>query len=121
MINGIFEIPGSLLPVGFGEYHFIIEHSQSMNISDYERLLFVLAEKMESSLSSCIGIVSDKHEWVDSTEEALMLARRFRGLFVASIVGEIEEKIGRSFSSTFEQLPINQRGRIQNTGSWICP
>ena len=73
-------------------------------MTDYERLLWVLAEEMESSISSCFSKVSETHEWVDSDEEANALMRRFRGIFVASLVGEIEEKIGRKFSSVFDQL-----------------
>ncbi|MBT3043514.1 MAG: hypothetical protein KME67_11685 [Candidatus Thiodiazotropha sp. (ex Codakia orbicularis)] len=76
-----------------------------MAITDYERLLWVLAEEIESSISSCFQKASDEIEWVDSDEEARALMRRLRGIFVASVVGEIEEKIGRSFSSTFQQLP----------------
>ncbi|MEW8194020.1 MAG: hypothetical protein AB2793_09935 [Candidatus Thiodiazotropha sp.] len=76
-----------------------------MAITDYERLLWVLAEEIESSISSCFQKASDEIEWVDSDEEAHALMRRLRGIFVASVVGEIEEKIGRSFSSTFQQLP----------------
>ena len=76
-----------------------------MAMTDYERLLWVLAEEMESSISSCFAKVSEECEWVDTDEEAQSLMRRFRGIFVASLVGEIEEKIGRKFSSTFDQLP----------------
>lgn len=76
-----------------------------MAITDYERLLWVLAEEIESSIASCFRKASDEIEWVDSDEEAHSLMCRFRGIFVASVVGEIEEKIGRSFSSTFQQLP----------------
>jgi hypothetical protein len=73
-------------------------------ISDYERLLWVLAEEMESSVASCFRKASEEHEWVHSQEEAESLIRRFRGIFVASLVGEIEEKIRRKFSSVFDQL-----------------
>ncbi|MCW8966163.1 MAG: hypothetical protein OQK82_05705 [Candidatus Pacearchaeota archaeon] len=76
-----------------------------MSITDYERLLWVLAEEMESSIASCFQKASEEYEWVDSDEEAQSLMRRFRGIFVASLVGEIEEKIGRKFSSVFNQLP----------------
>ena len=76
-----------------------------MAITDYERLLWVLAEEIEDSIASCFRKASDEVEWVDSAEEANDLMRRFRGIFVASVVGEIEEKIDRSFSSTFQQLP----------------
>jgi len=73
-------------------------------MTDYERLLWVLAEEMESSISSCFSKASEAHEWVDSDEEAHALMRRLRGIFVASLVGEIEEKIGRKFPSVFAQL-----------------
>ena len=76
-------------------------------ITDYERLLHVLAEELENSISSCFQKVADDSEWVDSDEEAGALMCRFRGIFVASLVGEIEEKIQRSFSSVFDQLPDN--------------
>ncbi len=76
-----------------------------MTITNYERLLWVLAEEMESSISSCFQKVSESHEWVNSDEEAKSLMRRLRGTFIASLVGEIEEKIGRKFSSVFNQLP----------------
>lgn len=76
-----------------------------MAITDYERLLWVLAEEMESSISSCFSKVAQEHEWVNSDSEAKTLMRRLRGIFVASLVGEIEEKIGRIFSSVFNQLP----------------
>ena len=75
-----------------------------MVVKDYERLLTVFSEEMESSISSCFQKSLNKYEWVDSAEEARALARRFRGVFVASVVGEIEEKISRSFTSTFKQL-----------------
>jgi len=75
-----------------------------MTMTDYERLLWVFAEEMESSISSCFRKALEEYEWVDSEEEAKSLMRRFRGIFIASLVGEIEEKIGRKFSSIFDQL-----------------
>lgn len=75
-----------------------------MSMTDYERLLWVLAEELESSIASCFTKAGESYEWVDSIEEAESLMRRFRGIFVASLVGEIEEKIGRKFSSVFNQL-----------------
>lgn len=86
-------------------------------MSDYERLLWVLAEEFEGSIASCFKKTSENHEWVDSTEEAEALMRRFRGIFVASIVGEIEEKIGRNFSSVFNQL--SDKPTIKNSKYWF--
>jgi len=73
-------------------------------ITDQERLLWVLAEEFESSISSCFSKVGERHEWVDNDEEAQALMRRFRGVFIASLVGEVEERIGRKFSSVFDRL-----------------
>ena len=73
-------------------------------MKDFERMLWVFAEEMETNVVSCFSKASDAVEWVDSDEEAASLMRRFRGIFIASLVGEIEEKIGRSFSSVFDQL-----------------
>jgi hypothetical protein len=75
-----------------------------MSISEYERLLWVLAQEIESSIAKCFQMVADEAEWVDSEDEARSLMRRLRGMFVSSLVGDIEERIGRSFSSVFEQL-----------------
>ncbi len=86
-------------------------------MTDFERLLWVLAEEMESSISSCFQKVPEKHEWVDSDEEAQALMRRFRGIFVASLVGEIEEKIGRKFSSVFDQL--SDTATLKNSHYWF--
>jgi len=85
-------------------------------MTDYERLLFVLAEEMESSIGSCFQKVAQEHEWVDSDEEATSLMNRLRGIFVASLVGEVEEKIGRSFSSVFDQLP--DKPTIRGSDYW---
>ena len=76
-----------------------------MSVTDYERLLWVLAEEVESSITSCFQKATKEYEWVDSDEEAQSLMRRFRGIFVASLVGEIEEKIGQKFFSICDQLP----------------
>jgi hypothetical protein len=78
-----------------------------MTISDYERLLWVLAEEIESSIAKFFQMVADEAEWVDSDNEARSLTRRLRGMFVSSLVGEIEERVGRPFSSVFEQLSDN--------------
>jgi hypothetical protein len=75
-----------------------------MAITDYERLLWVLAEEMDSSIASCFSKVKESYEWVDNKEEAESLARRLRGIFIASLVGEVEEKIGTKFFSVFEKL-----------------
>jgi len=75
-----------------------------MAITNYERLLWVLAEEMDSSISSCFAKVKKEYEWVESQEEAKSLARRLRGIFIASLVGEVEEKIALKFSSVFEKL-----------------
>jgi hypothetical protein len=50
-------------------------------------------------------MVPDNAEWVDSDVEAIALMCRFRGIFIASLIGEIEERLGRNFSSVFSQLP----------------
>lgn len=73
-------------------------------ISDYERLLWVFAEELESNISSCFKKSTEAYEWVDSQDEAESLMRRFRGTFIASVVGEIEELISRPFKSVFDQL-----------------
>lgn len=88
-----------------------------MPISDFERLLWVLAEEMEGSISSLFRKVADKYEWVNDDNEAHMLMRRMRGIFVASLVGEIEENIGRSFASTFDQL--SDQPTSKNSKYWF--
>ncbi len=75
-----------------------------MAITTDERLLWVLAEEMDSSIRSCIAKSEEKHEWVNNKDEAYSIARRLRGIFIASLVGEIEEEIGNKFSSLFKQL-----------------
>lgn len=86
-------------------------------ISDQERLLWVLAEEFESSIASCFSKVGERHEWLASDEEAKALMRRFRGIFIASLVGEIEEKIGRKFSSIFDQL--SDSPTLKNSKYWF--
>jgi len=76
-----------------------------MAITDYERLLWVLAEQIESATRAFLDKADDPVEWVDSIGEARSLGWRIRGIFVATLVGELEEKMGRSFSSVFAQLP----------------
>ncbi len=75
-----------------------------MALSDFERLLWVFAEETESSIRSCFKKADNDYEWVNGQAEVDSLMQRFRGVFVASLVGEIEEKLGRKFSSVFDQL-----------------
>jgi hypothetical protein len=88
-----------------------------MEITDYERLLWVLAEEMDSSIYSCFSKVKESYEWVESQDEAESLGRRLRGIFIASLVGEIEEKIGVKFSSVFEKL--SDIPTTQDSGYWF--
>lgn len=67
-----------------------------MDKADYERLVMVFAQELETSIASCFAN--------SSGDDAELLMRRFRGILVASLVGEIEEKVNKSFSSVFEQL-----------------
>lgn len=75
-----------------------------MGITDNERLLEVFVQEINSSISSLREKVTEEYEWVDSIEEAESLGRRLRGIFIASLVGEIEEEIGGNFSSLFATL-----------------
>ena len=88
-----------------------------MAITDYERLLWVLAQEMDSSISRCFAQVKEEYEWVETKEEAESLARRLRGIFIASLVGEVEEKITTKFSSVFEQL--SNSPTPQGSGYWF--
>ena len=74
-------------------------------ISDHERILTVFADLTEESIAKGFKYVLDKYEWVDTDEEAKNLMTRFRGILIASLCGEIEELLGRKFSSFFNQLP----------------
>lgn len=76
-----------------------------MTMSDHERLLWVFAENLERSIDLGFKQSTDPAEWVDGQDEAEALMRRMRGIFVASLVGETEERVGRNFSSIIEQLP----------------
>lgn len=87
-----------------------------MTMKNYERLLYVLAEEMDSSINSCFNKVKEEYEWVESQEEAESLARRLRGIFIASLVGEVEEKIATKFSSVFDQL--SDSPTIQGSAYW---
>ncbi len=86
-------------------------------MSDNERLLWVLAQELESSITKCFRMVQDTAEWVDTEDEARALMCRFRGMFVSSLVGEVEEKIGQNFSSVFERLP--DRPTLKNSKYWF--
>ena len=76
-----------------------------MPISDSERILTVLAEQIERSCGLISHMVDDDVEWVDSLDEADALASRMRGIFVATLVGQIEEETGKGFTSIIEELP----------------
>jgi len=73
-------------------------------MNDHERLLWVLVQEFESNVRSCLDQVKDPVEWVNSQDEAASLISRFRGTLIASLVGEVEELTGKSFSSLFDQL-----------------
>jgi len=83
-------------------------------MSDYERLLSAFAELTESSIGKAFRQAKEKYEWVDSIEEAKSLMSRLRGTLIASICGEIEEKLGRNFSSFIPQLPDTPTRRTQS-------
>ena len=74
-------------------------------ISDHERILTVFAELTENSIAKGFKYASEEYEWVDTDDEAKSLMTRFRGALIASICGEIEELLGRKFSSFIDQLP----------------
>lgn len=74
-------------------------------ITDQERILSVFAELTESSILKGFQYVKEDYEWVDTDDEAKSLMTRFRGILIASLCGEIEELLGRKFSSFFNQLP----------------
>lgn len=85
-------------------------------MTNYERLLWVLADEFETSISSCFKRAGQSYAWVNSDAEAESLMRRFRGIFLASIIGEIEEKIGRGFTSVVDQLPDTPT--VENSKYW---
>lgn len=74
-------------------------------ISDQERILTVFAELTEKSIAEGFERVKESYEWVDTDDEAKSLMTRFRGILIASLCGEIEELLGRKFSSIIDQLP----------------
>jgi hypothetical protein len=88
-----------------------------MSISDHERMLTVFAEELECGIASCYSRIGVESEWIDNHQEAEAIMTRIRGIFVASLVGEVEEKIGRAFSTVFDQL--SDRPTLPSSKYWF--
>lgn len=81
-------------------------------MDDQERKLWAFADIMDRGIATTFREADLPGSWVDGREEAEELMSRMRGIFVASLVGEVEERLSRDFGSTFQQLsdrPSDQR------------
>ena len=100
-----------------GSFLVILFKASTINFKISFNCSWVFVEEIESNISSCFNKVNEEYEWVDQQEEANALMYRFRGIFITSIVGELEELLGRKFSSVFEQL--SDTPTLRNSNYWF--
>ena len=73
-------------------------------ISDLERVLDVFAHQTGRQVRQIYDLLEEEHEWVYTKEEAENLSSRILGVFIASLCGEVEEKVKIKFGKIIPQL-----------------
>ncbi len=73
-------------------------------ISDHERLLTEFANLTESSAAAAFKQIGEKYEWIETSDEAIGIMSRLRGILIASLCGELEELVKMGISKILPQL-----------------